>query len=144
MKNIITQQILTSECTEALLNIFENGCKFYQEFFVDRFVAKLKDLSYTIPKIKLTTFKALQQETSSEKKLAVAKQNQAAQRIIEIAKERKFDSSRLCSFELTQINPLFDEDGSLKESSEVDLVTELEKLAKDHAEYCENVSTVRL
>ncbi|OXU30012.1 hypothetical protein TSAR_009479 [Trichomalopsis sarcophagae] len=138
LKNIITQELATPECTKGLLNIFENGCKLYQEFFSERFVVKSKNLCDTIYKVKLTTFKSSQQEnTLLPKSLSIAKQNQMSQRIIDIAKELGYSLESLFSFELTEKNPLFNEDGSMKkEKSKSDLVTELETLSKDHNESC--------
>ena len=132
LKNLVTQELITSDCSESLLNVFEISINFYSEFFKERFTEKLKSLSDTIPKINFPNIKSVQQIKSvSNKSISDMKQNKIAHKVIELAKERNFNLRRLFSFELTVNNNLFNDNGSLKkEKSKSDLIRELEAKAE--------------
>lgn len=73
LRNIVTQELLTSEYTDALLNIFKNGCDLYKNFFRERFVEISKSLSDPIAKVKLPTFMSTRENsTVSEKRVSIA------------------------------------------------------------------------
>ena len=130
LKNIVTQELVTNECSNILVNIFRNGCITYETFFKERFIEKSKSLSVTIPRVKLPSFKTIMKpKTVPSNNISLMNKCKMAQRIIELAKERYFNFRRLFSFELCENNFLFNDDGTLKkEQSKSNLVKEMESM----------------
>ena len=55
LHNLVTKQVVTDKITSRLLNVFENGTIFYNQYRQDRFILKTKKLSVTIPRRNLAT-----------------------------------------------------------------------------------------
>uniref|UniRef100_A0ABD2X8Y1 Uncharacterized protein n=1 Tax=Trichogramma kaykai TaxID=54128 RepID=A0ABD2X8Y1_9HYME len=115
LRNIITQETVHESVKKDLLNIFERGLQIYENFVKERIQNKTKLLSSTITKNNLPNFKTTPTLEKDSKKVA-AKPNDA-QRIISSSVERGFPLSDLFKYELTIKNILFDDDESVKKTS---------------------------
>lgn len=134
LKNIVTQECTSAETSKALLNIFDTGCKVYEQFRKERFEDFTKPISSTITRVKLPSFKAATQN-SVQKELKVKKKPNKDHRIFDLARERGYSIKSLLSFELTYENPLFEENDILKkETQKSNIFDELQKIL-DNEEY---------
>ena len=66
--------------------------------------------------------------TLKSRKVVHKKMNAAAQRTVDLARERNYSIEKLLTFELVETNFLFDENGFFTKSNKSTLIAELEKL----------------
>ena len=128
LHNIITQEIVTDDIQQHLLNIEEKSNELYATFRNERFITKEKKLFDTIHRWNLKTFKSLPGTMPSvTKKKNVKKEVAEVQKIIDIARVRNYDMHKLFQFDLMTSTYLFDSSGLMTKPTKSELCAELEK-----------------
>lgn len=134
LHHILTQEIVTNEIKESLLNMYDAGKKLYAEFRRERFVEKSKKLTDTIHRHNMKSFKNLHSNMKPEdiKRTDPKKELAKAQKVIDIARVREYDMKHLFTYDLVSTSYLFDAKGFMSNPQKSLLCTELEKsLAPD-------------
>ena len=142
LRNLATQVLATDSASESLLNIFRNGCKVFNQFFQDRFKTKIQNLSEPIKRNNIPTLTTNKVDADSKKIFNVNHNNKLAQRILDLAIERKFDLKVLFSYELTHISSLFESECVLKKEKSKYLLRQelIQNLSKEE---CKGFSDLR-
>lgn len=111
--NICTKELYSLENVAAVVGLFNTGCTLYKTFSHERFFTKenRKSLSETMKQVKLCLVDKKSKFQIANKNESGSKLEKSAQRMIELARERKYNLEKLFSFELTHQNPLFSENG---------------------------------
>lgn len=136
LHNIISQEVMPQEIRNDLLQ-FDATCKtLYETFRTERFVTRQRSISDTIHRRNLKTFKSntAAKHTRQTKAKENKKQLAETQKIFDIARVRGYDLQDLLTYDLIDINYLFDSEGLMVKPNKSDLCHELEKLldAKDY------------
>lgn len=139
LRNLVTGELVHSDITKDILNIFSNGIDLYTGFRNERFIEKEKPLSATIPRNNLPSLISVPCSTK-QKTNKKNKSHNSANRIIALANERAYPIEKLLTYDLTVENPLFDNDGLFKkEQNKSLLIREFEKNVNiDAVEFIEN------
>ena len=127
LHNLITGLLADDAVARRLLHLMENGDRLVKEFRNEQFVLKKNKLSFTISKrnlLQLDYNRVSEMETSAV--IISAKMTAAAQRDIDIAKERGMDIETIYSHDVFPISPIFEGDLSSKPDKS-GLVSSLEK-----------------
>ncbi|MES9880567.1 MAG: hypothetical protein ABW185_06755 [Sedimenticola sp.] len=111
LHNFVTEQVVNAEITNRLLKVFENGENAYNQYRRERFILKTKKLAVTIPKRNLPKFDSvMDSKTSTTACTTTPKVLAAAQRDIEIARERGMTLEEVFTHDHLPTSPLFDGD----------------------------------
>lgn len=112
LHNLLTKLAVDSQVKTRLLNCLENGEKTYRSYRQERFVDKMKKISAIIPKSKLPRFTDVSQKAPAavEKNDITPKDVAAAQRNMDIAKERGMSVQEILGHNILPNSPLFDGD----------------------------------
>ena len=130
LHNILTQEIMSKEICEDLLE-FEISCNSRNEMFrTETFITKKRSIFGTIHRNNCKTFKSMKVEkrNSQSKVKGNNKQLAETQKIFDIARVQQYDITYLLCFDLIDNIYLFDDEGLMKKTSKSDLCTELEKV----------------
>ena len=129
LHSIITKQLTVEEVKVRLLQIQENGDKVVQEFRKERLIDKTHKLSVTISKRNLPymDFKPTSDMTSNQNLIA-PKVLAAAQRDIDVSKERGINLEKLYCHDILPTSLIFDGNLPLKPDKSM-LMIDLEKLS---------------
>ena len=133
LHNILTQEIMTPEIREDILQVQEKGLKLYKQFRKERFVKKELRLHDTIHRTNLKTCAHLRSSKNDGLKSTAKKKRQSTshQRVVDIARARGTAIELLLQFDVTPMPSLFTEDGMVKKAIKSDLLRELEKSMVD-------------
>ena len=108
--NLVTMQLVTDEIKSRLLTVFENGEHFYHQYRQERFILKTKKLAVTIPRRNLPRFDTITETKSSASRITTPKVTAAAQRDLEIARDRGISLDEIFTYDFLLISPLFNGD----------------------------------
>ena len=108
--NLVTMQLVTDEIKSRLLTVFENGEHFYHQYRQERFILKTKKLAVTIPRRNLPRFDTITETKSSASRITTLKVLAAAQRDLEIARDRGISLDEIFTYDFLLISPLFNGD----------------------------------
>ena len=130
LHNILTQEIVSSEIRDDLLNFKTKSSDFYDKFRRERLVKKEKSLFDPIHRNNLKTFKSMKPQ---KEKQQVGEQGSKrlvkAQKILDIAGVRNYDMEELLSHDLIEKSYLFDENGLMSKPNKSELC---KRLVDDH------------
>lgn len=127
LHNLVTKQLADKEVALRLLQLQENGDRLIKEFRNERFLQKTKKLSATISKRNLPKMDFKPSPTISTTLNTVSsKMIAAAQREIEIIKERGMSFKTIYSYDILPISPIFEGDLPSKPDKST-LISDLEK-----------------
>ena len=131
LHNILTQEIMTDDIREDILNASQKGQELYDNFRHERYVEKSKRLSETIHRTNIKTFKSIHAEKKlSEKKKDQKRETAQAQKTVDLARVRGYDMKHLFQYDLVESSPLFDDNGFMTDPRKSTLCNELEKNLK--------------
>ena len=120
LHNILTQEIMTEETRKDLLHVQKIGSELYSTFREETFIKKTKRLSDTIHRNNLKTFTSISTEKKAieNKKKEKKKESAHAQKLMDLARVRGFDTKELFKYYLVLSKYLFGEDGLMTQTSE--------------------------
>ena len=100
--NILTQEIMTEEIHKDLLHVQKIRSDLYSTFREERFIKSTKRLSDTIYRNNLKTFTSIRTEKKAikSKKKEKKKESVQAQKLMELARVRGFDTKELFKYYL--------------------------------------------
>ena len=128
MQNLITRQLVDEETAKRHLKLIENGSKLVQEFRMERFVEQKKKLGHTISKRSMPRMDFKPNHSSLLAPTPITtKIVAAAQREIDIARERGMSAATIYEHDFLPTSSLFDGKLPKKVTSKSQLVTELEQ-----------------
>jgi hypothetical protein len=129
LHNILTQEIMTEDIRNSLLNIHKVSKELYATFRRERYIDKSKRISDTITRNKFKNFKTIHTDVQAKsvKKNDQKKDFAQAQKLIDLARVRDYDIKHLFQYDLVSSNYLFDVHGFMTNPNKSTLCTELEK-----------------
>lgn len=129
LHNILTQEIMTKEIRDNLLEFGARSTKKYETFRNERIVMKHRSIFDTIHRTNLKTFKSMKGDQSTYKSTnkETKKQMAETQKIYDIARVRGYDMKHLMEFDLIDSSYLFDKNGLMTKPNKSELCNELEK-----------------
>ena len=133
LHNIMTQEVMTDEIRNQLLQVKAVGTAAYEKLRNERFVDRTAPIFQTIHRINLKTFKSIHDLPKGQKasgKSRTRREDKHRQRVIEIARARGRAMKELVEYDLTSSCFLFDDQGLLTKGSKSALMN---KIAKKHA-----------
>ena len=114
LDNVLTKLAVDKVVAARLFMCLDNGERVYRSYRHDSLVEKIKKMSMTISKRKLSTFSDQPQMTPAtiqkEKKNISSKELAEAQKIMDIAKERGMDIKHILAHNGLSASTLFDGD----------------------------------
>lgn len=129
LRNIVSEELVHPEIAKELLSIFDKGIDIYTTFRKEWFIEKTKLYSATITRNNLPNFKTIPKSELKKSVKATKFVASDTERIVLLAKERNYPSTKLLQYELTHKNMLFDENGLFtKYEDKSPLIRELEKI----------------
>ena len=129
LHNIMTQEVMSDDTREDLLNVQDKASMLYSTFRDKRYVSKTDSISSTISRYKLKTFKDLDRCKKSKAaiKIDLSKSVATAQKSVDLARVRGYDLEKLLKFDLIPSSYLFEKDQLMTKPVKRTLVQELEK-----------------
>ena len=130
LHNMVTKQMVSDVTTARLLQVKANGEHYLTVFRHERFVARTKKISFLIERKSLPTMHPVKQSTdqsSAKSKAYKGKYTAAAQRDIDIAKERGMPLKDIYGFDLLPSSVIFEGDFPTKPDKSA-LVSELQNM----------------
>ena len=102
LHNILTQEIMTEEIRKDLSHVQKIRSDLYSTFREERFIKRMKRLSDTIYRNNLKTFTSIRTEKKAikSKKKEKKKESVQAQKLMELARVRGFDTKELFKYDL--------------------------------------------
>lgn len=101
LNNIFTQELVSADVQNRLINIFETGIENYRNFFMERFIfIRTKIISDAIKNINLPSFQPIQKNTQKQNKKNTVTDVKYGERLIQLAKLRNYDLRTLLTYEL--------------------------------------------
>ena len=127
MHNILTQEIVSGEIRDDLLNFKTKSSDLYDKFRREREVKKEKSLFDPIHRNNLKTFISMKpQKEKQQVGEQGSKRLAKAQKILDIARVRNYDMEELLSHDLIGKSYLFDENGLMSKPNKSELCKRLE------------------
>ena len=125
----MTQEVMTSEIRHDLLSVQEKGLELYTAYHRERFVERSKRLSDTIHRTNIKNFQSIhsQKKADQTSKKGQKKEFSQVQKVLDLARERKYDSKELLKYDLIPSTYLFDSEGLMNKPQKSSLGIELEK-----------------
>lgn len=130
LHNILTQEIMSTEIRNNLLQFESNSRTKYETYRTERFITKQRSIFDTIHRTNLKTCSSMKPEKSQNhqrRDRGAKKQLAETQKIFDIARVREYDMKHLLRFDLIDSSYLFDGDGLMNKPNKSDLCNELEK-----------------
>jgi hypothetical protein len=127
LHNIMTQEIMTEEIRNDLLDIRDNAMGIYKSFRRDRFITKQASLSSTIHRNNLKTFQSIhgKSKSMSTSKRDAIKEYALAQKTMDLARVREYDMEELLKYDLIPSSYLFEEEGLMTKPVKSELMQQL-------------------
>lgn len=129
LHNIITQEVMTEEIRDQILQVSEIGAEAYEKLRKERFVEKSTRFSATIHRTNLKTFLSIHKSSKEVKSSGKSSNKELSyhRRTVEVARARGSTMEDLLKYDVTLTSSLFDDEGMMKKAVKSSLVQALEQ-----------------